>query len=79
MGKWDDDIPLRPTGDVQPTTVSALLRSVRMAKAPDSVKERVIKAWLGKHTPSETLINSLQRGGYGHLVQHQRRLRRAAG
>lgn len=70
MGKWDDDITLRSAGSVQPTTVSSLLRSMRITNASDSTKIGAITSWLNSHTPSETLINSLNRGGYGYLVRH---------
>lgn len=69
MGKWDEDIPLRSAGSVQPTTVSSLLRSMRITNASDSAKIGAITSWLSSHSPSETLVNSLRRGGYGHLVQ----------
>ena len=69
MGKWDDDIPLQPLGTVQPTTVAALIRHLRVATLSDRVKTSMISQWLQHNTPSDTLINSLRRHGYGELLK----------
>lgn len=68
MGKWDDDIPLQPVGSVQPTTVHALLRKLRLTGAAEEVKTAAISDWLIDHTPNDTLVNSLRRNGYADLI-----------
>lgn len=55
MGKWDDDIPLQPRGTVQPTTVAALLRALRLTGASDSEKAAAIAEWLKSNQPSTTI------------------------
>lgn len=89
MGKWDDDIPLLPAGSVKPSTVSALLRKLGLATAPEDEKLAAIKGWLSANPPGETMLVSLTRAGYGELVMdlkiaelgtmRQRGARRAAG
>ncbi len=68
MGKWDDDIPLQPRGSVQPTTVSALLRSLRLLDAPERTQVAAIRDWLGSHRPSRLMEHSLRRKGYANLL-----------
>lgn len=68
MGKWDDDIRLQPRSTVQPTTVSALLRSLRLVDAPESKKVAAIQNWLVDHSPSPIMEHSLRRKGYAHLL-----------
>jgi hypothetical protein len=68
MGKWDGDIRLQSRGSVQPTTVSALLRSLRLAEAPEPTQVAAIRNWLGSHRPSRLMEHSLRRKGYAHLL-----------
>lgn len=71
MGKWDDDIPLQPRGTVQPTTVAALLRALRLTGASDSEKAAAIAEWLKSNQPSTTMVHSLRRNGYAALARRQ--------
>ncbi|MCV7277084.1 hypothetical protein [Mycolicibacter arupensis] len=68
MGKWDDDIPLRPRGSVQPSSVAALLRSLKLTDAPKNEQAAGIKAWLRNHAPGPAMQYSLRRKGYGQLL-----------
>lgn len=68
MGKWDDDIPLRPRGSVQPTSVPALLRSLRLTDAPEPRQRAAIGKWLQTHNPSPLMEHSLRRKGYAALL-----------
>lgn len=72
MGKWDDDIPLLPAGSVKPSTVSALLRKLGLATAPEDEKLAAIKGWLNENSPGETMLVSLTRAGYGDLAMDYR-------
>lgn len=51
MGKWDDDIPLQPRGSVQPSSVAALLRTLKLADASAGDQSVGIRAWLKNHKP----------------------------
>lgn len=68
MNKFTDDIPLQPRGRVQPTTVPALLRRLRLADAAAG-KKAAISDWLGDHEPSATMKRSLERHGYADLLR----------
>jgi hypothetical protein len=68
MGKWDDDIPLQPRGTVQPSTVSALLRTLRLTDAPSGKQEAAIRDWLRDHKPSPLMEHSLRRKGLARLL-----------
>ncbi|MDH6198294.1 hypothetical protein M2272_004953 [Mycobacterium frederiksbergense] len=68
MSRWDDDIALQPFGTVQPTTVAALLRALRLSDASEGKKTAAIEAWLNDHQPSETMKASLRRNGYAKLL-----------
>lgn len=69
MGKWDDDIQLQPRGSVQPSTVSALLRALRLVDAPEESKTAAIRDWLNDHSPSPLMEYSLRRNGYAQLLE----------
>ena len=68
MGKWDDDIPLLPAGSVKPMTVSSLLRKLDLADAPADTKAAAIGEWLRGHPPSELMVVSLRRAGFGRVL-----------
>ncbi|BBY58365.1 hypothetical protein [Mycolicibacterium sarraceniae] len=68
MGKWDDDIPLQPRGSVQPSSVAALLRTLKLTDASEHDQSAGIRAWLKNHKPSPGMEYSLRRKGYGSLL-----------
>lgn len=68
MGKWDDDIPPRPRGTVQPSSVAALLRALNLANASKSAQSAGIRAWLKTRSPSAGMEHSLRRKGYASLL-----------
>ena len=68
MGKWDDDIPLQPRGSVQPSSVAALLRTLKLTDAPERDQSAGIRTWLEDHKPSPGMEYSLRRKGYGSLL-----------
>lgn len=69
MGRFSDDIPLRPRGAVQPTTVSSLLRTLHVKDAPFEKQRETVRVWLEDHTPGPTMVRSLERHGFGELVR----------
>lgn len=71
MGKWDDDIPLQPCGTVQPSSVVALLRALKLAEASESAQSAGIRAWLKTHAPSPGMAHSLRRKGYARLLEER--------
>ena len=71
MGKWDDDIPLQPRGTVQPSTVSALLRSLHLTNAPEKKQEAALRDWLRDHKPSPLMEHSLRRKGFERLLDER--------
>lgn len=77
MGKWDDDIPLRPVGSVQPSSVRALLRKLDLSTAPDSEKAAAIKLWLSSNEPNETMVLSLHMAGFSKLLAEASEPRRS--
>lgn len=71
MGKWDDDIPLQPRGTVQPSSVAALLRALKLTDASKPAQSAGIRAWLKTHTPSPGMAHSLRRKGFARLLDER--------
>ena len=71
MGKWDDDIPLRPRGTVQASSVAALLRVLELTDASEAAQSAGIRAWLKTHVPSPGMEHSLRRKGYARLLDER--------
>ena len=72
MGKWHDDIPLRPRGSVQPSSVAALLRALKLTDAPKTEQAAGIKDWLRSHTPGPSMQYSLRRKGFAQRLDEHR-------
>lgn len=71
MGRFSDDIPLRPRGAAQPSTVAVLLRTLHVRDAPFEKQFEAVRVWLQEHTPGPTMVRSLERHGFGELVGEQ--------
>ncbi len=71
MGKFSDDIPLKPRGTVQPTTVPVLLRKLHVKDAPFEKQSEAVREWLEQNTPGPTMQHSLIRHGFGGLIRNQ--------
>jgi hypothetical protein len=69
MGKFSDDIPLKPRGTVQPTTVGILLRKLHVKDAPFEKQTEAVRDWLDHNRPGPTMKRSLERHGFGELVR----------
>jgi hypothetical protein len=69
MGRFSDDIPLKPRGSTQPSTVPLLLRKLHVKDAPFEKQNEAIRQWLEHNTPGPTMTRSLQRHGFGGLLQ----------
>jgi hypothetical protein len=71
MGKFSDDIPLRPRGTTQVTTVATLLRKLHVKDAPFETQTEAIRDWLEHNKPGPTMKRSLERHGFGELLSSQ--------
>jgi hypothetical protein len=71
MGRFSDDIPLRPRGSVQPTTVPVLLRKLHVKDAPFEKQTEAVREWLEHNKPGPTMRHSLKRHGFGGLLRGQ--------
>ncbi len=69
MGRFSDDIPLKPPGSTQPTTVAVLLRALHVKDAPFEKQNEAIRHWLEEHHPGPTMQRSLGRHGFGELLK----------
>lgn len=69
MGRFSDDIPLRPPGSTRPTTVAVLLRVLHVKDAPFEKQSEAIRQWLEDHSPGPTMRRSLDRHGFGGLLK----------
>ena len=68
MGRFSDDLPLKPRGSVQPTTVAVLLRKLHVKDAPFEKQSEAIREWLEHNKPGPTMQHSLERHGFGELL-----------
>lgn len=71
MGRFSDDIPLRPRGSVQPTTVPVLLRKLHVKDAPFEKQSEAVSEWLQHNKPGSTMRHSLERHGFGGLLHDE--------
>lgn len=71
MGRFSDDIPLKPRGSVQPTTVPVLLRKLHVKDAPFEKQSEAVREWLEHNKPGATMRHSLERHGFGGLLRGQ--------
>ncbi len=71
MGRFSDDIPLKPRGTVQPTTVPVLLRKLHVKDAPIEKQGEAVREWLEHNKPGPTMRHSLERHGFGGLLHDQ--------
>jgi hypothetical protein len=69
MGRFSDDIPLKPRGSTQPTTVPLLLRRLHVKDAPFEKQNEAIRQWLETNKPRPTMERSLERHGFGGLIR----------
>ncbi len=68
MGRFSDDIPLKALGSTQPTTVAVLLRKLHVKDAPFEKQNEAIRQWLEENRPGPTMRRSLERHGFGDLL-----------
>jgi hypothetical protein len=54
---------------VQPTTVPGL-RKIGLNGIPEFQLEAAIEDWLRHNEPNPTMVHSLKRNGFGHLLKH---------
>ncbi|MDZ4267230.1 MAG: hypothetical protein U1D00_16305 [Mycobacterium sp.] len=71
MGRFSDDIPLKPRGSAQPTTVPILLRRLHVKDAPFEKQSEAVREWLEQNKPGPTMRHSLERHGFGGLLRGQ--------
>jgi len=71
MGKFTDDVPLRPSGSVQPPSVHLLLRKLHVADDSAAVQARALRKWLMNNEPGATLEHSMRRNGFGGLLDNR--------
>lgn len=71
MGRFSDDIPLKPRGSVQPSTVAVLLRQLHVKDAPFEKQSEAVREWLEHNQPGPTMQHSLARHGFGELLHGQ--------
>ena len=69
MGRFSDDIPLKPPGSTTPTTVAVLLRVLHVKDAPFEKQNEAICRWLEENHPGPTMTRSLERHGFGDLLK----------
>jgi hypothetical protein len=74
MGRFSDDIPLKPRGSVVPTTVPVLLRKLHVKDAPFEKQSEAVREWLETNKPGSTMRYSLERHGFGDLLRNQLRM-----
>jgi hypothetical protein len=68
MGRFSDDIPLKPPGSTKPTTVAVLLRGLHVKDAPFEKQNEAIRQWLEEHSPGPMMRRSLKLHGFGGLL-----------
>jgi hypothetical protein len=68
MGKFTDDVPLRPKGSVQPPSVHLLLRKLDVQDAPIEAQTSALRKWLINNEPGPTLERSMRRNGFGPVL-----------
>jgi hypothetical protein len=68
MGRFSDDIPLKPRGTIQPTTVAVLLRKLHVKDAAFEKQTEAVRDWLEHNKPGPTMQQSLKRHGFGELL-----------
>jgi hypothetical protein len=68
MGRFSDDIQLKPRGSTQPTTVPLLLRKLHVKDAPSEKQAEAIRLWLEQNHVGPTMKRSLERHGFGDLL-----------
>lgn len=73
MSRFSDDIPLKPRGSTQPTTVPLLLRRLHVKSAPFEKQNEAIRDWLETNKPGPTMERSLELHGFGGLLRDQSR------
>lgn len=71
MGRFSDDIPLKPRGSVQPATVPTLLRKLHVKDAPFEKQSEAVREWLEHNKPGPMMRHSLMRHGFGDLFHDQ--------
>jgi hypothetical protein len=71
MGKFTDDVPLKPKGSVQPPSAHLLIRNLKVESASPEAKSKAVEKWLTRNVPGPSLERSLRRNGYGQLVDKQ--------
>lgn len=71
MGRFSDDIPLKPRGSVVATTVPVLLRKLHVKDAPFEKQSEAVREWLETNKPGATMRHSLERHGFGDLLHGQ--------
>ena len=68
MGRFSDDIQLKPRGSTQPTTVPLLLRKLHVKDAPFEKQTEAVRLWLEQNHVGPTMKRSLERHGSGDLL-----------
>ena len=71
MGRFSEDIPLKPRGSVQPTTVPILLRKLHVKDAAFEKQSEAVREWLEHNKPGPTMRHSLERHRFGDLLHNQ--------
>jgi len=64
---WDDLSLVAPEAYV-PNTVQTLLDHLGLEDAPRADQESGIRDWLTTHPPGPSMVYTLQRKGFGHLI-----------
>jgi hypothetical protein len=68
MGKFTDDVPLRPKGSVPPPSVHLLLRKLNVQDASVDAQTSALQKWLMNNEPGPTLERSMRRNGFGPVL-----------
>lgn len=71
MSRFSDDLELVAPQDYVPTSLPALLRHLHIEQAPRSKQEAAVRSWLKEHPPGKLMAYSLDRMGFGHLIDRR--------
>lgn len=68
MDKFSDNLGSIPVGSYVPTTVAALFDKLHVEDESPDKQERAIRQWLAENEPTEMMLFSIRRNGFGHLL-----------
>lgn len=69
--RFSDNLNLVAPEGYVPATVQALLAHLHLENASAARQEDGIRGWLKTHEPGRTMIFTLRRKGFGHLLDQR--------